>query len=270
MDEAVAILTWIILVVGLIAVVIAFLVFFMREVLGLVGLVGHSLTPLAAADRALLERWSPYYRNLSASSRKRFARRVKEIVFEKEWIGKGITITREMRVRIAATAAQVSFGFDRLLLLHFSHILVFPADYVNKRTGKRHLGEVIPHRGTIVLSWAHFQEGDATPNDAHNVGLHEMAHALWFENDIGSSEDDFLRPDLLRQWKALAGPEIERIRSGDPHFFRTYAGTNEAEFFAVAVEYFFEQAPAFKATLPQIYSALSRLLNQDPLERQPS
>jgi len=263
MEEAGTLLAGILLVLAVIATVVAFVIFFMREVLGLTGLSGHSITPLPNVDRVLLEQWNPFYRNLDPRSRKRFARRVKEIMFEKEWIGKGITVTREMRVRIAGAAAQVTFGFDRLLLPHFSHILIFPGEYVNKRTGHRHLGEVMPKRGTIVLSWEHFQEGYAAPSDAHNVGLHEMAHALWFENEIENGEDDFLRPDLLGYWCALADVEITRIKNGEDHFFRDYAGTNQEEFFAVAVEYFFERPVEFKAALPSLYGSLAGLLKQD-------
>lgn len=264
MEQAAWWIALVLLVLGIIAAVAGLLIHFFRELLGLAGLIGHTLTPLAAEDRAILARWSAYYRTLPPALRTRFERQVKELIFEKEWIGKGIEVTREMRVRIAAAAAQVTLGFDRLLLIHFSHILIFPDTYLNKRTGKHHLGEVIPKRGTIVLSWSHFQQGFATPDDAHNVGLHEMAHALWFEDGIENGEDHFLSPALLTRWKALAAEQIERIGTGQPHFFRAYAGTNQAEFFAVAVEYFFEQPVAYQERLPELYACMCALLRQDP------
>ena len=39
---------------------------------------------------------------------------------------------------------------------------------------------------------------------------------------------------------------------------------NEHEFFAVAVENFFERPQEFKNAIPELYSILSKLLNQDP------
>lgn len=253
-----------VLFIGAAAAIIAFVVHFMREVLGLVSLFGHSLTPLATEDRETLQRWSPFYAKLDPAGRKRFERRVKELVFEKEWVGKGVVVTREMRTRIAATAAQVCFGFDRLLLLHFQRILVFPGSYINRRTGNRHQGEVMPARGTIVLSWSHFVEGDAVPTDGHNVGLHEMAHALWFENTIENQEDDFFRPAELEAWKAMAAAQIGRIQQGTDHFLEAYAATNQAEFFAVAAEHFFERPVEFSSSLPELYRQLAQLLRQDP------
>ena len=50
----------------------------------------------------------------------------------------------------------------------------------------------------------------------------------------------------------------------DQHFLRKYALTNKEEFFAVAVENFFERPAAFKTALPELYSILAKLLKQDP------
>ena len=66
------------------------------------------------------------------------------------------------------------------------------------------------------------------------------------------------------KWIALAHAEIVRIQRGQHAFLRSYAGTNEAEFFAVAVEYFFERPQEFQTALPELYGTLGGLLRQDP------
>ena len=48
-------------------------------------------------------------------------------------------------------------------------------------------------------------------------------------------------------------------------FRSPYAGANEYEFFAVALEYFFEKPTEFKSALPDLYDTLKKLLNQDPI-----
>ena len=60
--------------------------------------------------------------------------------------------------------------------------------------------------------------------------------------------------------------EMPKIRSSEKHFFRAYAGTNEYEFFAVALEYFFGKPLEFKIALPELYNVLARLINQNPTE----
>ena len=141
---------------------------------------------------------------------------------------------------------------------------MYPESYRSHRSGRLHQGEVRPVVGLIIISWEDFIHGYAHSRDAHNVGLHEMAHALWFENSILNGEQHFLRPDLLRKWKELGELEIARIKLGQGRFLRSYAGTNQAEFFAVAVEYFFEQPLAFKQAMPEEYECLAALLRQDP------
>jgi len=54
------------------------------------------------------------------------------------------------------------------------------------------------------------------------------------------------------------------IKAGKPSLLRAYAATNQEEFFAVAVEYFFERSIEFREQLPELYSVMSGLLDQDP------
>ncbi len=49
----------------------------------------------------------------------------------------------------------------------------------------------------------------------------------------------------------------ERARRGEPSLLRDYAITNEAEYFAVASEVFFEQPHQLGASLPEVYAALA-------------
>ena len=55
-------------------------------------------------------------------------------------------------------------------------------------------------------------------------------------------------------------PEIERGRS----VLRRYASKNEAEFFAVATEMFFEKPKKLKDEHPELYELLREAYGQDP------
>ncbi len=127
-----------------------------------------------------------------------------------------------------------------------------------------HVGELNPGFGVLAISWKHFIEGYREGCDGRNLGLHEMGHALWvgIRKESGFMAEWDLRH--WREWRRLAEEEAVRIRAGDGRLFRAYAGTDQAEFFAVAVEYFFEQPASFKAQLPELYACLCELLRQDP------
>lgn len=219
---------------------------------------------LTDAHRAILAKYAIHYQRLGAVERVRFERIVAVFVHDKEWRGVGMTVAEAMKVMVSACAAELLLGFPELELVHFRTIILHPDSYRDRATGNMHQGEVRPKAGVIMISWKDFLHGYAHTRDAHNVGLHELAHALWFENKIRNKEHGFLHPELLQDWIDGADAEIERIRSGQSRLLRNYAGTNQAEFFAVAVEYFFEQPKVFRDDLPELYATLSGMLRQDP------
>lgn len=219
---------------------------------------------LSRSQRATLSKYALHYQRLPVKQQQQFERTVSIFINDKTWVGAGIAVAEEMKVMISASAAQLLQGFPEVELMHFDRIVVYPDSYRSHRSGRMHVGEVRPMVGMIIISWDDFLHGYAHSHDAHNVGLHEMAHALWFENSIINGEDHFLQPALLAQWTGQAADEITRIREGRGGLFRAYAGTNQAEFFATAIEYFFEQPTQFKEELPELYGTMSAMIKQDP------
>ncbi len=207
----------------------------------------------------------PYYTGLPPEDRARFRERINGLLDAKEFIGRGLEITRSMRTLVSASIVQLTFGLRPVSLSHFTRIIIYPDKYRSRIGKSDHVGEVNVGFKAIVLSWKRFVEDYRVGDDARNLGLHEMAHALWFQNRIGDEdEQEVLDPFLLREWRDLAQLEATRINAGRSRLFRKYAGENQEEFFAVAVEYFFERSGDFKREMPDLYDRMSRLLNQDP------
>lgn len=207
-----------------------------------------------------------YYQNLSAENKKRFETRVQAFIDGNEFIPRSYThVTDEMKALIAASAVQLTFGFSHLNFEHFSKILIYQDDYYSRITRKYHAGEV-NMRGLIVLSWRNFVDGYKDHTDGKNLGLHEMAHALRLENGIENGEFDFIDEDLLDRFHELGVEETQLIKRGQAPFFRHYAAMNMHEFFAVAVENFFERPQQFMDYHPELYLCLSQLLKQDTLK----
>ncbi|MBL6449897.1 zinc-dependent peptidase [Fulvivirga sp. 29W222] len=215
----------------------------------------------------ILQKYSAYYNLLPDADKYRFERRVFQFIYSKQFIPRGFSnITDEMKVLISAAAIQLTFRLPQIYLAHFNKILVYPDTYYSTINKMYHVGEVNPRMGIIILSWKSFIDGYADLTDSYNVAIHEMAHALHFENRIRNSEFDFLDEESLYILEKIAATELPKLQRGEQHFFRSYAGTNEYEFFAVSLEYFFEKPQEFKTSLPLLYETLSKLLNQDPAE----
>lgn len=216
--------------------------------------------------RQVLELHFAYYRNLGIADQDRFVRRVSHFISLKTFIPRMFkVVTNEMKVLISAAAVQLTFGLPEVCLRHFRRIIIYPDAYYSTVTEQMHKGEVNPKAGAIVLSWKSFLSGYANPDDSYNLGLHEMAHALELENLIENEEYDFFSRKVWSDFQRQAQEITAHIKSGQHDFFRAYASTNEKEFFAVAIENFFERAETFQQRFPQLYSILVLLLNQDPL-----
>ena len=224
------------------------------------------MKPLRPDRKAILKNHFFYYKQLSQKDQQKFEERVNRFLHSKRFIGRSITITEEMKVLTSATAVLLSFGLPMITLAHFDKILMYPDEYYSRINRQYHLGEVNPRMGIIILSWKSFVHGFADNHDGRNLAFHEMAHAIHFENLIRNEEYDFLDSDMLLHWNKLAAQEIENIRTSSDHFLRDYAGTNQHEFFAVAIEYFFESGKQFQEQLPRLYKTMVLILNQDPVK----
>jgi MtfA peptidase len=229
--------------------------------------VRSKLLPVPPYYRELLQKYFRYYQGLSEENKQAFEQKLCRFVYSKRFIPRGMKeVPLEMVVFIAAVAVQITFGLPHVYLRHFDKILIYPDDYYSNITKRYHKGEVNPAFGIIVLSWHNFMEGFLHANDAINLGLHEMAHALRIENIIRNEEYSFFDRSLLRQldqWCERICHDAEALNAS---FFRPYACTNAHEFFSVAVENFFERADQFREDLPDLYSIMALLLNQDPLK----
>ena len=242
-------------------------------VIGLVLILGHQkwgrwYKPIDLKKvRSILSKDFTYYQRLSAEQRKTFEQRVIRLIRQKTFVGRGLEVTLAMKVLIAAAAVQFTFGLPEMVLRHFKRILVYPDKYYSTITHRYHKGEVNPAAQAIVLSWNNFVEGYASPSDSLNLGLHEMAHALEIENLIDNDEYDFLPPAVWQQWQQQSAACRNRMKTEPVSFFRAYAATNDQEFFAIAVENFFERPTQFQETEPELYNTLTLLLRQNPARR---
>ncbi|HLT82159.1 MAG TPA: zinc-dependent peptidase [Cyclobacteriaceae bacterium] len=224
-----------------------------------------NLMPVPAYFRDLLQKYFRYYQGLSAENKAVFERRVCRFIYAKRFIPRGMKVVPvEVKVFVAATAVQITFGLPNVQLTHFNKILIYPDNYYSTITQRYHKGEVNPAFGIIVLSMKNFMKGFLYGEDGVNLGLHEMAHALRIEN-IVRQEYAFFDQGVLERFDRISEQLCAEGAVGNNSIFRPYACTNSHEFFSVAVENFFERPVQFKMEHGDLYDIMVRLLNQDPI-----
>lgn len=212
-----------------------------------------------------------YYKKLNYKQKQEFARRVHHFLRTKKFIEQNISLNESMKVWIAATAVKISFGLNPVLYNRFKIIIVYPDAYYSPLGQNIHLGEVSPKLGIIKLSWHHFVEGYMDFGDGRNLGIHEMAHALKFENLINNGQSNFFPKKILQKWILQVNEAFEVWNSAQKNGvelespIRAYGYSNHFEFFSVCMELFFECPAVFYKAHPNLYQTLSELLKQDPL-----
>ena len=115
----------------------------------------------------------------------------------------------------------------------------------------------------LIISRESLEESFKNPGDGNNVIFHEVAH--YFDMEDGRAEgipSYRLLSGTLNPWKRAISKEWKKALRGRS-FLRPYAGTNEAELFAVAAEFFFENPGVMKRKNPELYNLLKEFFNID-------
>ncbi|MGH2664921.1 zinc-dependent peptidase [Flavobacterium sp.] len=203
-----------------------------------------------------------FFKKLPQNEQLYFEHRVAAFLEKYLFYGReGLTVTDEMKVKIAATSAMLTFGMQKYLYTVFDKIILYPDIYYSQTNKVYHKGEFNPKLKTLVFSWKHFQEGFEFENDNLNLGLHEFAHTLHFQCLRNTSISAIIyRVNYEKLLKEVNHkPNHDRlIESG---YFREYAFSNQLEFIAVILEHFFETPEKFKLYFPELYQNVKRMIN---------
>jgi Mlc titration factor MtfA (ptsG expression regulator) len=242
--------------------------------------------PFPEAHEGFLLRNVKHYARLDAGEQKRLRDLVQVFSAEKHWEGcGGLILTDEMKVTIAAQACLLVLELPHRLYENVESIFVYPSTVLRPeqqagmfvRSSKlvasgpiALLGEAHV-RGPVVLAWDRVLRDGQRPRDGHNLVYHEFAHKL----DMVDGDADGTPPLGSRaereRWREVCERVFLGLRArserGERSFIDQYGATDEAEFFAVVTEHFFDQPTALQREEPDLYEVLRAFYRQDPASR---
>ena len=97
---------------------------------------------------------------------------------------------------------------------------------------------------------------------------HEFAHQLDMLDGITDGTPPLGDDDAARaRWVEVCTAAYDMVRAEGSPVLRPYAGTNPAEFFAVATEVFFNRPLDLRTHEPALYAELQAFYRQDPAAR---
>ena len=205
----------------------------------------------------------PFYTRLLDVDRDRFISRLKKFIESKIFIIHDSKGYREMPILISASAVQVTFGLKKYLLSHFNIIQIFPQEFVGLEPFRILIGNVTGN--TINIAWKQFLEGYKNANDLQNVGLHEMAHALYYQNFETELNVDKEFKESFEQFNSIGDKIYHKEKILTIGLYSEYAIRNFQEFWAESIEIYFKNPDRMHQHYPELYGALCDVLNQDPL-----
>lgn len=206
-----------------------------------------------------------FYASVPQAERASFLRHLKVFVWEKHWLGaRELEVTLEMRVMIAGMAARIARGLELDVYDRLTEIIIYPSHYVHPERDAIIYGEAHTW-GTVVLSWDAVRNGLAHPHDGHDTTMHEFAHVLDIASGSFNGTPVLHRSRDYSTWSKALGKYYRALRERPKRgVVREYGAQNEAEFFAVSTEAFFERPKTLRRTAPELYRALRRFYRLDP------
>ena len=241
--------------------------------------------PFPDAWPGILEANVAHYGRLEEEERARLRDFVKVFVAEKRWEGcGGLEMDDTIRVTISAQAGLLVLGRGHDYYRNVRSILVYPGTIVtpDRPSGAFELPSVrsaagIPIlgeaqlRGPVLLVWDAALRGARHPEQGHDVVFHEFAHKLDMLDGAPDGTPVLESREAVERWSQVCSAAFEELRARvarrQKTFIDAYGATNEAEFFAVATEFFFDRPREMKRHEPALYGVLSDFYHQDPASR---
>ncbi|MFC6996912.1 zinc-dependent peptidase [Rufibacter roseus] len=221
--------------------------------------------------KVLTDRVGFYHTLKTEEEKRRFEKMIQLFLAEKRITGIEVRIDDTIKVLVAASAIIPIFGFEDWEYPHLGEVLVFPGSlerykHEDSEAVSEVLGRVNPFQNAhyVTLSKPALERGFNDMADRQNVGIHEFAHMLdQADGEIDGQPKAYLPEELYQPWQEMMYRKIKQIKRGESDI-NPYGATNEAEFFAVATEYFFEKPKQLAEKHPGLYKMLTQVFQQNP------
>lgn len=214
---------------------------------------------------SLLQEHVQYYRELTPERQLVFRERILQFLNRVYIKGVGTEVEDLDKVLVASSAVIPVFQFPTFNYKNLNTVLLYPnvfnenLDFSSHAKDKKISGLVGNGRfeKQMILSKQSLRAGFAPTTERYNTGIHEFVHLI---DKLDGKTDGI--PEVLMQhaytipWLKLIHYKIRRIKNRKSDI-NPYGATNEAEFFAVAAEYFFEKPEKMQKEHPELYNMLN-------------
>ena len=226
---------------------------------------------LPAGYKNLLHENVAFYHSLSDKEKIRFEEKVKKFLGYVRISGVNTIVEDIDRLLVASSAVIPIFGFPEWKYYNLREVLLYPESFDKEEflvtNNKRNTLGMVGNgamQGIMILSKPALHDGFANEMGKENTGIHEFVHLLDKEDGaVDGLPEVLLNRQYTIPWLDLMNENIKAIMENRSDI-NIYGGTNKAEFFAVASEYFFERPDLFKEKHEDLYNMLTNIFHQKP------
>ncbi|MFW6289265.1 MAG: zinc-dependent peptidase [Spirochaetota bacterium] len=236
--------------------------------------------PISDTDWEAVIRSRSLFATLGGEERDRLRVLATLFLREKHWESPYGPVDEFLPLLVSATAALAVLGLDIDWFANWRTVVLIPRAVAQEHVEEDEHGVVQEwmqadsgeswENGPVVLSVRDVEE--ARDGGGYNVVLHEAAHRIdMSDGEINGRPALHGDPDA-EEWLDVCGEAFgvfrDRVERGARTRIDPYAAEDDAEFFAVMSEYFFERPRIVRAEFPELYDLLARFYRQDPAERE--
>lgn len=225
--------------------------------------------PLDSDEVKWIERYSRIWHRLNSREKQTLRKYIRlflhQVCFEP--CGGLKEVTDEMKMAIAANACFLLVGGRQPYFQGLRDVLVYPDEFIPEKEVPEDEEEIAmgeaTSNGNVILSWPDVADCGQVPFDGSNVVIHEFAHmadvvertsigrspAMIYFNLNAADNFGHISERFVKYWEDFRGTGFGILDE--------YAGTNPAEFFAVATEFYFEVPEQFARDYPEMYRLMT-------------
>src|SRR5437762_11699416 len=221
--------------------------------------------PLPENYRELLNDYVKFYRQLDEKGKEMFDERVEHFLSAVQITGVNAIVEDIDRLLIAAGAIIPVYAFPDWQYINLHEVLLYPGAFnedFDQGGSNRPIGGMV---GTgamqhvmIITKWQ-LRQGFINNHDAHNTAIHEFVHLIdKMDGTMDGVPEIILERKYIDRWKNIMDSTIRQMKNHGSDI-DMYGATNQAEFFAVISEYFFERSDLLKTNHLELYEMLERI-----------
>ncbi|WP_299524352.1 zinc-dependent peptidase [uncultured Lutibacter sp.] len=223
--------------------------------------------------RLILTKNIVFYNSLVEDEKRRFEYKVQEFLLNCRITGIEVSIDITDKLLVASSAVIPIFEFDNWKYMNIQEVLLYPAMFNTKFETEGSARNIMGMVGSgymdgiMVLSKQALRHGFENELDKKNTAIHEFVHLIdKSDGYIDGIPTLLLEKQYVIPWLDLINKKIDEIYEKQSDI-NPYGGTNKAEFFSVASEYFFERPKLLARKHPDLYGLLEQIFNQDMLSK---